>query len=418
MVQRNLGAVHVAALLVSASYGVAFLLGSGEMAVHAGMVGSLYAIVTALGMLALGLAAPTLWRGRELIWDVFGERYGPAVRKLVALLSLVWMFGVLAAQIHGGIAVLVAAGLPATHALAVIAAALLVMSTVELGMAAMLFAFCLLGTNIALLHALIQSKGLSVYLHAWPSFVHGIGNAPPAETVVTVAAIGFLVATGSDYQQFVIAARRPRDAWLGCALASVFLMATGFLPAATVVAALHAGRLFGLTDAASAVPWIMLQTGGRMGLFCIGVILLAALGSGTAVTRAMACALEGVRPVAGGHGHAPRILIIAMGSAIASDGQAIISTIISLNIVYVAAIGLLFVLHETGRQVAPRCAPLMILSGAATSLTVTGARCAGVSSLPVWLPLPAGLAASACILAAWHVELVRRRARSSNRPLG
>src|SRR5438094_10197620 len=84
MAQRDLGAVHVAALLVSASYGVAFLLGSGEMAVHAGLAGSLYAIVTSLGMLALGLAAPTLWRGRELIWDVFGERYGPAVRKLVA----------------------------------------------------------------------------------------------------------------------------------------------------------------------------------------------------------------------------------------------------------------------------------------------------------------------------------------------
>jgi SSS family solute:Na+ symporter len=410
--QRNLGAVHVAALLVSASYGVAFLLGSGEMAVRDGMAGSLYAIVTALGMLALGLAAPTLWRGRELIWDVFGQRYGPTVRKLVALLSLVWMSGVLAAQIHGGIAVLVAAGLPTTHALAVIAAALLVMSSVELGMAAMLFAFCLVGTNIALLHALIQSNGLYVYLHAWPSFVHGIGNAPTAQTVVTIAAIGFLVVTGSDYQQFVIAARRPRDAWLGCALASVFLMATGFLPAATVVAAFHAGRLFGLTDAASAVPWIMLQTGAGMGLVCIGVILLAALGSGTAVTRAMACALESVRPVADRHSHAPRILIIAMGCAIASDGQAIVSTIISLNVVYIAAIGLLFVLHETGRQVAPRCAPLMMLSGAATSLTVTAARCAGVSCMPVWLPLPAGLAASACVLAAWHVELFRRRARS------
>jgi SSS family solute:Na+ symporter len=126
----------------------------------------------------------------------------------------------------------------------------------------------------------------------------------------------------------------------------------------------------------------------------------------------MACALESVRPVADRHSHAPRILIIAMGCAIASDGQAIVSTIISLNVVYIAAIGLLFVLHETGRQVAPRCAPLMMLSGAATSLTVTAARCAGVSCMPVWLPLPAGLAASACVLAAWHVELFRRRARS------
>ncbi|PRX92089.1 sodium:solute symporter [Paraburkholderia sp. BL25I1N1] len=409
MVQRSLGAAHVGALLVSASYGVAFLLGSGEMAVHAGMAGSLYAIMTALGMLALAVAAPTLWRGGELIWDVFGQRYGPVVRKLVALLSLVWMSGVLAAQIHGGIAVLVTVGLPAAHALAVTAAALLVMSSVELGIAAMLFVFCLLGTNIALLHALIQSNGLSVYLHALPSFFHGIRKAPPAETVVNIIAIAFLVVTGSDYQQFVIEARRPRDAWLGCLLASVFLITTGFLPAATVVAALHAGKLFGLTDAASVVPSIMLQTGGPMGLFSIGVILLAALGSGTAIARAMACALESLRPVDGRYGHAPRILIIAVGCAIATDGQAIVSTIVSLNIVYVAAIGVMFVLHETGRQVAPRCAPLMMLSGAGVSLLVTAMTLSGIGNLPAWLPLPAGLAASACVLIGWQfVPLVRR----------
>lgn len=409
MTQRKPGAVGVGALLVSASYGVAFLLGSGEMAVHAGMAGSLYAIVTALGMLALALAAPALWRTRELIWDMFGERYGPVVRQLVALLSLVWMSGVLAAQIHGGIAVLVAAGLPATHALAVIAAALLVMSSIELGMAAMVFAFCLLATNIALVHALVASNGLPVYLHAWPSFIGVVRAAPRAGTLVTIAAVGFLVITGSDYQQFVIAARRARDAWLGCVIASLFLMATGFLPAATIVAALQAGRLSGLTDAASAIPWIMLQTSGSMGPVCIGAILLAALGSGTAITRAMSSALEGLHPVGRRHGPAWRMLIIAIGCAIAIDGQAIVSTIISLNIVYVAAVGLLFVLHETGRRVAPRCASAMLLSGAGASLLVSVMNWSGIGNLPGWLPLPAGLIASACVLLGWQFAPLRRR---------
>ena len=412
MLQRNLAAVHVGALLVSASYGVAFLLGSGEMAVHAGMAGSLYAIVTALGMLALALAAPALWRTRELIWDMFGERYGPVVRQLVALLSLVWMSGVLAAQIHGGIAVLVAVGLPATHALAVIAAALLVMSSIELGMAAMVFAFCLLATNIALVHALVASNGLPVYLHAWPSFIGQIRAAPRAGTLVTIAAVGFLVITGSDYQQFVIAARRARDAWLGCVIASLFLMATGFLPSATVVAALQAGKLSGLTDAASAIPWIMLQTSRSMGPVCIGAILLAALGSGTAITRAMSSALEGLHPVGRRHGPAWRMLIIATGCAIAIDGQAIVSTIISLNIVYVAAVGLLFVLHETGRRVAPRCASAMLLSGAGVSLLVSVMNWSGIGDLPGWLPLPAGLIASACVLLGWQLAPLRRRVGS------
>lgn len=412
MTQRKLGAVGVGALLVSASYGVAFLLGSGEMAVHAGMAGSLYAIVTALGMLALALAAPTLWRTRELIWDVFGERYGTVVRKLVALLSLVWMSGVLAAQIHGGIAVLVAMGLPAAHALAVIAAGLLVMSSIELGMAAIVFVICLLATNVALVHALISSNGLPVYLHAWPSFVSDMRGAPRAETLVTIAAVGFLVITGSDYQQFVIAARRPRDAWLGCVLAGLFLIATGFLPAATVVATLHAGKLFGLTDAASAIPSIILQTGGPIGPLCIGVILLAALGSGTAIIRAMACAMGGLVRCNGHHDHWRRILIIAIGSAIATDGHAIVSTIVSLNVVYVAAVGLLFILHETGQQVPPRCAAMMLLAGAGVSLLVAAIHWAGLADVAGWLPLPAGLFASACMLFARHITLSVRRVRS------
>lgn len=54
---RRLDALRVSALLVSASYGVAFLLGSGEMAMHFGMAGSLYPVVTALGMVVLAMFA-------------------------------------------------------------------------------------------------------------------------------------------------------------------------------------------------------------------------------------------------------------------------------------------------------------------------------------------------------------------------
>ncbi len=412
MTQRNLGAVGVGALLVSASYGVAFLLGSGEMAIHTGMAGSLYAIVTALGMLVLTLAAPALWRTRQLIWDGFGERYGPAVRKLVALLSLVWMSGVLAAQIHGGIAVLVEMGLPPSHALTLVAAGLLVMSSIDLGMAAKVFVVCLLATNVALVHALLSSNGLPVYLHAWPSFACEVRGAPRADTLVTITAVGFLVITGSDYQQFVIAARRPLDAWLGCLLAGLFLLATGFLPAATVVASLHAGKLFSLMDAASAIPSIILQTGGQFGPLCMGLILLAALGSGSAITRAMACAVEGVVRSDGPRGYWRRILIIAIGSAIAADGQAIVSTIVSLNVVYIAAVGLLFILHETGQQVPARCAAAMLLAGFGVSLLVAAIHWTGISSAASWLPLPAGLIASACILLARQITLRVRRAIS------
>jgi len=44
--RSGLGYLQIATLLVSASYGIGFLFGSGELAVSQGMVGSLYAWVT------------------------------------------------------------------------------------------------------------------------------------------------------------------------------------------------------------------------------------------------------------------------------------------------------------------------------------------------------------------------------------
>lgn len=55
MSELTLKTVQVATLLVSTSCGTGFLLGTGELALHGGMAGCLYAIATALGL--VGLAA-------------------------------------------------------------------------------------------------------------------------------------------------------------------------------------------------------------------------------------------------------------------------------------------------------------------------------------------------------------------------
>jgi len=105
------------------------------------------------------------------------------------------------------------------------------------------------------------------------------------------------------------------------------------------------------------------------------------------------------------------LLITATGCAIATDGQAIISTIVSLNTVYVAAVGLLFLLHETGQRITPRCASWMLVSGAAASLFVSAMNWTGIGDLPGWLPLPEGLLASACALIAWRFGRLPGRAQ-------
>lgn len=43
---RLLGSLQVASLLVSASYGIGFLFGFGELAIAHGMAGSIYGIAT------------------------------------------------------------------------------------------------------------------------------------------------------------------------------------------------------------------------------------------------------------------------------------------------------------------------------------------------------------------------------------
>ncbi|MGF6976161.1 SSS family solute:Na+ symporter [Paraburkholderia sp. JPY465] len=412
MTRHRLGPIHVAALLVSASCGIAFLLGSGEMAIHSGMAGSLYAIVTAFGMFALGLVARKLWVVGEPIWEILGNQYGPAVRKAVALLSLVWMSGVLAAQIHGSIAVLATVGFKTFHSALATSAALLAISSVDLGVAALLFTLGLLASNLILLHALVLSGGLPVYLHAWPSFVHEVQTVPPVETLITVIAIGFLVLTGSDYQQFVIAARRPVDAWLGCVLAGIFLIAAGFLPAATVVAALRGGQLSGLNDYASAIPWIMLHTSGRAGPICLGIVALAALGSGTAITRAMSSALMDLRPVIRRHELTSKCLIIATCCVIAIDGHSIVSTIVSLNAIYISAVGVLFVLDQTGHPTTPRCAFAIMVSGGMSSLFVAILSWAHIAHLPDWISLTTGLLASVAPVLASYLSSTQHGIRS------
>lgn len=406
------GAIRVAALLVSASCGIAFLLGSGEMAVRSGIAGSLYAIVTAFGMFALALIAPKLWHAGAPIWEVFGNRYGPVVRRAVALLSVVWMAGVLAAQIHGSVAVLSTAGVTTNHSVLVTAVALFAIASVNLGVAAVVFTVGLLASNLILLHALVTSGGLPLYIHAWPSLIRELQTAPLTETLATVISIGFLVVTGSDYQQFVIAARRPVDAWLGCVLAGVFLIATGFLPAATVVAALHSGKLAGLTDYASAIPWIMLRTSAHVGPVCLGVIALAALGSGTAVTRVMSSALTDLHPFMRRNAITGRVLIVAACSAIAIDGRSIVSTIISLNTVYISAVGVLFVLNQAGYRVTPRCALAMMVAGATFTLFTAMLSWAHIINVPGWILLAVGPLASACPLLVRYLAPGERGARS------
>lgn len=410
----RLSSLQVATLLVSASYGIGFLFGSGEIALQWGMAGSVYAIVTAVGIALLALTAPRLWRSGLQIWDVLGAAYGPKGSKLVALLSVVWMSGVLAAQIHGGVAVVKLMGLSTVPAYALMLGLIFVTSRMDLGLASKVFAICLAASSLLLLYALFSLNGIPVLLHAVPSFADDLQRVPPVRLWVIVLAIAPLVVTGADYQQFVMAAKGPRAAVLGCLMAAGFLLLLGFLPA-SVVLAYESGRDMGWPASGNQImPFIMALVAQRLApgyeWIVLAGLLAAALGSAAAIVRAMSSA------VLGAIGPQRRLSIVnlavvSVGGLIASRGQAIIDTMVALNIVYLGAIGVVFVALFMPWRISPQAAWSAMLAGFYASLIGYVLGWAGLTSVDAdLLSLVTGLLVSFLVVG-WHAcsgQLIQR----------
>ena len=372
---RALGSLQVAALLVSASYGIGFLFGSGELALSHGMAGSIYGVATGFGMLVLAAFARQLWATGLPVWDLFGRAYGKQLQGVVALLSLIWMSGVLAAQIQGGVAVLELLGLEQTHSYLAILLLIYGASRLDLRFASALFAMCLLASAAVLVYALVAAEGMGVYLQAIPAFAEDLSTFSPSRMVAISLAVGLLVCTGADYQQFVLAARSPLAAVGGCVLAGLLLFVIAFLPSAVVVAMQGGGMLGDLVDTKQVVPWVLGQVAGSVGQGADKLMLIAlsvaALGAGAAILRAMtealACAASGSRSA----GH-PMFALIALGlsALLASRDQGIVDTMVSVNVVYIASIGVCFATMVSGIVVPPQHAKWIVAVGFAGSVAV------------------------------------------------
>ena len=372
---RALGSLQVAALLVSASYGIGFLFGSGELALSHGMAGSIYGVATGFGMLVLAAFARQLWATGLPVWDLFGRAYGKQLQGVVALLSLIWMSGVLAAQIQGGVAVLELLGLEQTHSHLVILLLIYGASRLDLRFASALFAMCLLASAAVLVYALVVANGMGIYLQAIPAFAEDLSTFSASRVVAISLAVGLLVCTGADYQQFVLAARSPLAAVGGCVLAGLLLFVIAFLPSAVVVAMQGGGMLGDLVDTKQVVPWVLGQVAGSVGQGADKLMLIAlsvaALGAGAAILRAMtealACAASGSRSA----GHPMFALIaLSLSALLASRDQGIVDTMVSVNVIYIASISVCFATMVTGIVVPPQHAKWIVAVGFAGSVAV------------------------------------------------
>jgi SSS family solute:Na+ symporter len=334
----------VAALLVSASYGIGFLFGSGEYALRHGMAGAIYGVATALGMLAMAAFAARLWRSGRAVWDLLGDRSGDRVRRLVALLSIVWMAGVLAAQIHGAVAVVRLLGADPVAAHAVAIALVFAASRFELRAASLIFAACLAASAIVLLLALVRSGGVELYAASLPAFANALLSLGIAQAFTIAIGVGLLVCTGADYHQFVLAAREPGAAIRGCLLAGAGLLLLAFLPPAVVLSAVARPSWPGVADAKQVLPQALSLAAGELaaaaGPIMLGVLGMAALGSGAAVLRAMVSALRAAWPQRTSMSEVGLTAIaMAVATVLTATGLPIVDTMVSVNVVYIASVG-------------------------------------------------------------------------------
>lgn len=373
--QRTLGSLQVAALLVSASYGIGLLFGSGEQALQHGMAGGVYGVATAAGMLLLAFLARRLWISGVPIWDLFARSYGARLQRPVALLSLVWMAGVLAAQIHGGVAVMQLLGVGYLPGMLLVLLMLFGVSRLELGFASVVFALCLLASAVVLVYAIVSVGGLGIYMKAVPIFLSDTGSFQGGQLLAILLAVSLLVCMGADYQQFVLAARSPWAAALGCVIAAVALLFVGFLPAALVVALAEQGALGGIAAGKQVIPLALGQVAGTFGAAAeksmLVALSLAALGSGAAILRAMTDALVSAVPA----GRLSRrsvlaVIALALGAALAARDQGIIDTMVSVNVVYIASIAVAFLALMIGTPLPARHAIATVTTGFGLSLLI------------------------------------------------
>jgi SSS family solute:Na+ symporter len=150
------------------------------------------------------------------------------------------------------------------------------------------------------------------------------------------------------------------------------LIAVAFLPPALVMALRGAGELDGLSDAKQVIPFALGRAAdglwpGSQALL-LAALSTAALGSGAAIVRAMASAMAAASPAARDANHLGwSIAALAAAGVLAARGQGIVETMVSVNVVYLASVGWLFVLLLRGATLAATQAGLVMGAGLAAS---------------------------------------------------
>lgn len=238
---RRLDAFSLAALLVSAHYGLGFILGTAEKALTLGVAGSLYAVSISLGTIAALALAKFYWTQVEQIWTLLGNRYGNQVKILVGLLIWSSLIGIAAVQMISGAFILKILGAPVLLSMVVLATLFAIVSLLPVEKASWIFQGLLVLNCLALLYGLWVLHGLPDYLRSPLEFIPSLKQVSPPNLVGISLSTIVLVLIDMKCQQFIVQAKDMRSIYQGSLLAAILLLLLALLPSSLVIAAQNVG---------------------------------------------------------------------------------------------------------------------------------------------------------------------------------
>jgi len=361
---RKLDAFSLAALLVSAHYGLGFLFGTAEKSLTFGISGSLYAVSSSLGTIAaLGLAK-FYWTKVEQIWTLLGNCYGNLVKIIVGLLIWSSLIGIEAVQMISGAFILKVLGAPVLPSMIVLAILFSVISLLPVEEASWIFQGLLLLNFLALLYGLWVLHGLPDYLRSPLDFIPSLKLVNPPDLVGISLSTMLLVLIDMKCQQFIVQTKDLRSVYQGSVLAAIVLLWLGLLPSVVVITAQQAGILPAGIDGKETIPFILSWIGGGtdkpLGIILVVSLLVPALGVGSSVLRVQNKTIWdfNILPDSNSNQFIVAIVNALLALAVAlRGGGSLINLIVSFYAVYLSAVLVPFVaylLAQTGGYTFPR----------------------------------------------------------------
>lgn len=352
MENRKLNAFSLAALLVSAHYGLGFLLGTAQKAVEFGISGSLYAVSISLGTIAaLGLAQ-FYWTEVEQIWTLLGNRYGNLVKVIVGLLIWSSLIGIEAVQIISGAFILKVLGIPVLPSMVGLAIAFTMIALLPVEEASGIFQGLLALNFLALLYGLWVLHGLPSYLHSPIEFIPSLAGVNPPDLAGISLSTILLVFIDMKCQQFIVQTKDMRSVYQGSVLAAIILLWLALLPSSVAIAAQKTGILPSDIDGKEIIPFILAWIGGGidqpLGIVLMISLMVPALGVGSSVLRVQDKTISdfGILPASRKNQLLIAVVNALLALAIALKGSgSLVNLIVSFYAVYLSAVLIPFIAY-------------------------------------------------------------------------